>query len=425
MRDEVFTVPYSPATGTGIVRTGTLTHNSPVVTGLPSTTNLLVGMTVTGIGIPDDTTIQTIDSASQVTLTKAAVLNATRTAVQINPPYYQIDVGNTVNLWAGMTAYCHALNVQDVMVLPWGSFPGTVVGSIDSASLVTMVDHVDPVNTLKDAPVEFTVPSPAQPLRFGGGKRLAEAAIEVVRQVFPDILCLPLNNPDIITRDTFCNGTRSDALADLATAAAVSRTSTRKVTICSTSRRTWKPSRSGRSTPAPPGYSSTRTNPSTELRSTNGVLVVGQASGDTPPFSALVTDDDPTSPTRWGGPFGKITRIESSTAVGSLQPRPNAATVLLEERLGLTRSLTLTEAPNPALEARDVIRVLFPDGRDERHIIDAVRVDLGTGEQTITSRSVYTPAAGLARQLPPPRRRGLHLGAQAWREAAAARKVTV
>src|SRR5262249_43841886 len=49
----------------------TVTFTSPVVTGLSSTANLLVGEPVTGTGIPAGATISTIDSSTQVTLSQS------------------------------------------------------------------------------------------------------------------------------------------------------------------------------------------------------------------------------------------------------------------------------------------------------------------------------------------------------------------
>ena len=88
----------------------------------------------------------------------------------------------------------------------------------------------------------------------------------------------------------------------------------------------------------------------------NGVLVEGQAAADTPPVSALAVDDDPDSPTLWDGPFGKVALIAQSSSVPDAAAALAAAESLLRLRLKLTRSLKLTAAPNPALEAGDVDR---------------------------------------------------------------------
>lgn len=58
-------------------RSGTLTNGSAVVTGLPKTSDLTVGMVVAGTGVAAGSKIQSIDSASQVTLTANATASGT------------------------------------------------------------------------------------------------------------------------------------------------------------------------------------------------------------------------------------------------------------------------------------------------------------------------------------------------------------
>lgn len=57
--------------------TGSTTSGSAVVTGLPRTINLHVGMNVSGTGIPASTTVLSIDSATQVTLSANATATGT------------------------------------------------------------------------------------------------------------------------------------------------------------------------------------------------------------------------------------------------------------------------------------------------------------------------------------------------------------
>jgi uncharacterized phiE125 gp8 family phage protein len=59
--------------------TGTLTVDSPVVAGIADTAPLAGALAVTGAGIPPNTYVESIDSASQVTLTKPATLTGDQT----------------------------------------------------------------------------------------------------------------------------------------------------------------------------------------------------------------------------------------------------------------------------------------------------------------------------------------------------------
>ena len=77
-----YTTPVTGTTGFingTTVYTGNTTNGSPVVTNLSSTLQLAPGMTVTGNGIPAGTTIQSVDSATQITLSN----NATRTGATV------------------------------------------------------------------------------------------------------------------------------------------------------------------------------------------------------------------------------------------------------------------------------------------------------------------------------------------------------
>lgn len=56
---------------------GDLTISTATVTNIASTTGMLPGRFITGIGIPSNTTILTVDSATQITLTQNALVTAT------------------------------------------------------------------------------------------------------------------------------------------------------------------------------------------------------------------------------------------------------------------------------------------------------------------------------------------------------------
>jgi hypothetical protein len=56
--------------------------------------------------------------------------------------------------------------------------------------------------------------------------------------------------------------------------------------------------------------------------------------------------------------------------------------------------------------------VRLPDGRQERHLIDAVSVNLATDAQSIITRSQFDPATPLGA----PGADRLYYGTQAWRQ---------
>jgi hypothetical protein len=207
------------------------------------------------------------------------------------------------------------------------------------------------------------------------GVRIAQIAIDIVQQVFPDIGVSAPYDPDIVLTDVFYDGSRADALAHLAEAASAEPYFDADGDYVHAAP-------AGSTAPVwtvDAGLTGVLVSTEESLARTgvyNGVLMSGQADATAAPVSALVTDDDPGSPTRWGGPLGKVARIETSTAVQNALQAAEAAQAILDKRGGLARTLTITSAPNPALEAGDVITVVFGDGRSETQLIDSVQIGL-------------------------------------------------
>ena len=89
----------------------------------------------------------------------------------------------------------------------------------------------------------------------------------------------------------------------------------------------------------------------------NGVLATGEALDTEAPARGLAVDNDPGSPTYWGGPFGKIPREYASPLLTTDSQAQLAAATILRRSLGLPYNLDLTAVPNPALEPDDAIAV--------------------------------------------------------------------
>jgi Domain of unknown function (DUF5047) len=421
VRDEPFLAPYVPLGGAGVTRSGTLTNGSAVVTGLSTTSDLLVGMSVTGVGVPPGTTIASIDSGTQVTLSHTVALAAVKDVQGLANSKVLYGMSDTSNLSPGMDIVI-GFNTNGDRI----EKPGTKIASVDSSSQITMtlptnnVTFWEPGSAPGWARVDFSGAG-TQSLFFSGGVRIADAAVEIVHQVFGStILYRKLSDPNVITSDAYFSESRSETVMELARAGASEAYFDADGNfvydlVPGTADPVWD---------VDAGETGVLVAAAEALARTgvyNGVLVEGQATADAPPVTALVTDDDPVSPTRWGGPFGKVARIDTSTAVQTTGQAQTVAQAILDSQLGLARSLTLTEAPHPGLEAGDVIRVTFPDGRVELHVVDTVRLDLGTGPQELSTRSIYT---GGALEMAVPivsGRHGVFHDAAAWREAAQAR----
>ncbi|MFF8589931.1 DUF5047 domain-containing protein [Streptomyces sp. NPDC015220] len=112
----------------------------------------------------------------------------------------------------------------------------------------------------------------------------------------------------------------------------------------------------------------------------NGVLARGENTTDNvPPVSYLAVDNDPNSPTYWGGPYGRRPDFYSSSTLTSVAACQQAANL----RLALTKTPNATgdlkSLPNPALEPGDVLRVTHEDDSRELHQVAAFTVPLDVG----------------------------------------------
>lgn len=120
----------------------------------------------------------------------------------------------------------------------------------------------------------------------------------------------------------------------------------------------------------------------------NCVAVYGTSTGSGTPPTGYACDTDPRSPTYFGpSPNGGDPSRQSAFGAAVFRYQNNllttsamcaaAAQTQLKNLLGLARSLSFTVCPNPALEAGDIIQVIYPDGKTELHILDSFTIPLG------------------------------------------------
>jgi hypothetical protein len=103
----------------------------------------------------------------------------------------------------------------------------------------------------------------------------------------------------------------------------------------------------------------------------------------------MAVDSGTQSPTRWGGPFGRVPKFYSSPFITTYSQAWAAAHAMLAKELGLPYSADFTAVPNPALEPGDPVRVSYP-GRAETHIIDRMTVPLTVGAPLAASTREQT-----------------------------------
>lgn len=89
----------------------------------------------------------------------------------------------------------------------------------------------------------------------------------------------------------------------------------------------------------------------------NQVVVVSEAVGGTLSAHAHSEDTNPTSPTFYGGPFGKVPTFYTGQQVNSTAAAKALATQLLVNAIAGARSLAVTCVPNPRIQLGDLVRV--------------------------------------------------------------------
>jgi hypothetical protein len=107
----------------------------------------------------------------------------------------------------------------------------------------------------------------------------------------------------------------------------------------------------------------------------NAVVVNGEGADTTQPIFAIVTDNDPTSPTNYNGRFGKVPRFYVSTFITTNDQALRTAQSLLIQTIGLPYSVNFDTIVNPALEPYDPIGLITGANR-ELHILDTIEVPL-------------------------------------------------
>lgn len=128
----------------------------------------------------------------------------------------------------------------------------------------------------------------------------------------------------------------------------------------------------------------------------NRWIVTGETDDEEPvSLRGEATDDNPSSPTRYGGPFGKVPDFYTNEWVSQDDAQAAHVAAIRKALLaGISQTVPFTSLPNPALEPFDVVRVTRTDaGIDHNVILDAVSIPLSSeGTMTFTTRSAPVAA---------------------------------
>jgi hypothetical protein len=124
----------------------------------------------------------------------------------------------------------------------------------------------------------------------------------------------------------------------------------------------------------------------------NRVIATGERTDGTTPAYAAVSDTDPASPTRYGGPFGKKPRYYSSSLLTTTAQCTTAGTAMLARSTGVGAQIDMETIVNPALQDGDVLTAVAEDGTPTTHILDKVSIPLSPdGTQQLGTRSNDLP----------------------------------
>lgn len=130
----------------------------------------------------------------------------------------------------------------------------------------------------------------------------------------------------------------------------------------------------------------------------NAVVAQGEAFDSFPPVRGVAYDNNPLSPTYYGGRFGPVPKFFSSPSLFSPGQAAAAAEAELRRNLGLPYSMDLSCVPNPALEPWDPVAVrIAASQRREIHILERITVPLTASDaMTASTREQTTVLVGTA-----------------------------
>lgn len=121
----------------------------------------------------------------------------------------------------------------------------------------------------------------------------------------------------------------------------------------------------------------------------NHVLVVSSGTSIVPPVRGEAIDNNPSSPTRLGGPYGNVVDAVSTSLVDTPAAAQNMADGLLMAQAGDADAAGFTAIPNPAHQEADVVQLLRPRlGINGMYVLQAFNIPLDVGTpMTFTTRA--------------------------------------
>lgn len=215
------------------------------------------------------------------------------------------------------------------------------------------------------------------PRQFTAGTSLGDIFLDLVREVYPDAVIEwdDSTNTETLTRSQIAEEDRYGFLNDLVTSyGKVMYFDHRGVLVIKS-----PPSSKVSVFTVNHGRNGVLVSVSRQLTREgvyNAVVALGEATDAEEPVRAVVVDSNALSPTYFYGNFGKVPRFYTSPFIATEAQAIAAATSILSKELGLPYNVDFTSVPNPALEPLDPVKITFPQGRAEVHIIERITIPL-------------------------------------------------
>jgi hypothetical protein len=124
----------------------------------------------------------------------------------------------------------------------------------------------------------------------------------------------------------------------------------------------------------------------------NGWVVKGEGGDQQAPVRAVAVDIGPSSPTRWGGRFGKRPGFYTSPLIVTEAQAEAVAQARLLRTLGAPSSADFDTPVNPALRPWHPIRVQQRDGNREIHVVSGLSIPLTASQHMSGSTREKTHA---------------------------------
>ncbi len=262
---------------------------------------------------------------------------------------------------------------SEILWFPLGYFRITNVDQTGSSDSPIRIFGTDRMSTILDSRL-------LQPRQFSAGTTVEDIFDNVVKEIYPDAVISFDDDSDqaVIGRNLVFEEQRYDTLNNIATALG-------KVMYFDGSGVLQIKSPPNSDTPVwevNAGRHGVLINTSRRLSREgvyNAVVARGEGGDDTVPVVGVALDNNPNSPTKFGGRFGRIPRYFSSPFITNNFQAKSAADHLLARATGMPYSVQFGALVNPSLQPFEPIYLVHKNGVGEYHLIESLTIPLSVG----------------------------------------------